>query len=307
MYLAELTLRLLGGIDRIESDFRAKTLKFLLATQQPDGGFSGRSGESDLYYTAFALRSLALLGELNESSPFRNIAGFLKRFMYEPLSAIDTISFLFSATLLEIGTGIDVFSGSGRSDWATAKIERFRRPDGGLAGSENSVYSSTYHTFLGTVTLQMLGLLDSSRKDETVTLVLSRQREDGGFVELEKLRHSGTNPSAAAIAILKLFDAFPKGSKKRMRDFILSNFVQTRGFRANSRIPYPDLLSTFSSMVALLDLEADSDIPHERLDTYLKSLRVPGGGYISGEWDKEPDVEYTFYGIASEALLYINS
>ena len=36
----------------------------MAARQNPDGGYSGREGESDLYYTGFALRGLAVLGAL---------------------------------------------------------------------------------------------------------------------------------------------------------------------------------------------------------------------------------------------------
>ena len=44
--------------------------------QRADGGFAGRQGLSDLYYTSFALRTLAILGELHGSVAER-AAGFL--------------------------------------------------------------------------------------------------------------------------------------------------------------------------------------------------------------------------------------
>ena len=63
-YLAELTTRLAAGIAELPEATRDRHAKYLLAAQRADGGFAGREGESDLYYTGFALRSLALLGEL---------------------------------------------------------------------------------------------------------------------------------------------------------------------------------------------------------------------------------------------------
>ena len=40
---------------------RRRHTDYLTAAQNPDGGFPGREGGSDLYYTGFALRSLAVL------------------------------------------------------------------------------------------------------------------------------------------------------------------------------------------------------------------------------------------------------
>ena len=62
-YLEALTLRLAGGIAALSEDFRASQAKYALAAQRDDGGFAGREGGSDLYYTGFALRSLAMLGD----------------------------------------------------------------------------------------------------------------------------------------------------------------------------------------------------------------------------------------------------
>ena len=63
-YLEELTIRLATGVSQFPPDDRQALAQFLVAAQQPDGGFSGREGGSDLYYTSFALRGLAILGEL---------------------------------------------------------------------------------------------------------------------------------------------------------------------------------------------------------------------------------------------------
>ena len=63
-YLQQLTIRLAGGIGKLPDEVRARHSNYLLAAQQTDGGFKGRDGESDLYYTSFALRGLSILGQL---------------------------------------------------------------------------------------------------------------------------------------------------------------------------------------------------------------------------------------------------
>ena len=76
-YLTDLTLRLATGAGNLPEQFRARQGAFLAAAQREDGGFGGRKGGSDLYYTSFALRGLAILGELNDDVAGR-AAGFLQ-------------------------------------------------------------------------------------------------------------------------------------------------------------------------------------------------------------------------------------
>ena len=60
-YLENLTIRLANGVARLPEESRQQHARYFLAAQQPDGGFRGREGASDLYYTSFALRGLAVL------------------------------------------------------------------------------------------------------------------------------------------------------------------------------------------------------------------------------------------------------
>ena len=66
-YLARLILRIAKGLEGLAPERRNKHVEFLRSMQQADRGFSGRQGGSDLYYTSFALRRLAILGALNDA------------------------------------------------------------------------------------------------------------------------------------------------------------------------------------------------------------------------------------------------
>ena len=63
-----------------------------------------------------------------------------------------------------------------------------------------------------------------------------------------------------------------------------------------------DLLSTFSGLAALADLDALDAIDLEAARRFALSLACPGGGFRAGAWDDQPDVEYTFYGLGTIAL-----
>ncbi|MCA9222003.1 MAG: geranyl transferase, partial [Planctomycetales bacterium] len=55
-YLENLTIRLATGVAELPEPVRQRHVQYLLSAQQTDGGFAGREGDSDLYYTGFALR-----------------------------------------------------------------------------------------------------------------------------------------------------------------------------------------------------------------------------------------------------------
>src|SRR5438034_3020594 len=108
-YLPRLTARLAEGVARLPTDRRQRHIRYLLAAQNPDGGFAGREGGSDLYYTGFALRGLACLRRLRERTIGR-AAEFLRGYLKQSASVVDFLSFLYAARLVHHGGGPDVLS-----------------------------------------------------------------------------------------------------------------------------------------------------------------------------------------------------
>ena len=124
-----------------------------------------------------------------------------------------------------------------------------------------------------------------------VDLIGSRQRDDGGFVELDPLRHSGTNPTAAAVGVLRLAGDMDAPPRSRIASFLAGMQNAEGGLRANGRIPLADLLSTFTGLVALADLEAVSTVDLAAARRYVEALQEPDGGFRGGVWDDAADVE----------------
>src|SRR5262245_7666683 len=77
-FLLRLTKRLADELRRLDPKRTARHVNFTLSFQQSDGGFAGRANDSDLYYTNFAVRTLALLDALNHSH-CQKITAYLKR------------------------------------------------------------------------------------------------------------------------------------------------------------------------------------------------------------------------------------
>src|SRR5581483_7732405 len=144
-YLEKLMLRLAQGTARLPEELRQRITAYVRAAQRADGGFAGREGESDVYYTAFGLRSLALLGQL-DGEPAERAAAFLRRQLAGQAPLVDFLSLLFAAALLKAAADIDVFSQS-PAGWRQSVLElfeQFRRPDGGYAKTDDGQSSSTY-------------------------------------------------------------------------------------------------------------------------------------------------------------------
>src|SRR5437868_7128251 len=73
---------------------------------------------SDLYYTGFGLRGLAILGELH-GEPAQRAARFLRSRMQGQESIIDFLSLIYGGKLLEAAAGVNVF-GEAAANWQSS-------------------------------------------------------------------------------------------------------------------------------------------------------------------------------------------
>lgn len=302
-YLQQLTFRLAAGVMHLPPETRDRHGAFLKHAQQPDGGFSGRMGESDLYYTSFALRSLAILGELC-GEVAQGAAAFLRSRLHRREKLIDQMSLVFGAALLDAAAGLDAYGPHERTwkNQLAARIEQLRRDDGGYAKGPEGAASSTYHTFLSLLCLQLIGR-PPCYPEAIVKFILSRRDANGGFREIRVSKRAGTNPTAAGIGVLRMLNALDEQTNEDTATFLADMQDASGGLLANSRIPVADVLSTFTGLFTLAGLERLNAIDTARALQFVRSLDRPEGGFLAAAWDDVRDVEYTFYGLGSLALL----
>ncbi|MGL4464243.1 MAG: prenyltransferase/squalene oxidase repeat-containing protein, partial [Planctomycetia bacterium] len=279
---------------------RAKLLTF----QNPDGGFRGRDTSSDVYYTSFAIRGLALLDGLDEHV-CRRAADYLRPKFDRPLALVDVVSLFYSALHVQLAGGEDLF-GAWAADWPdrlAAMLETYRVADGGYAKTHEGASGSTYNSFLVVLCQQLLGK-PTPDADALIQFLHSRRRDDGGFVEIRPMRRGGTNPTAAAVAVLKIFHAVDETVVEDVRRFLKQVVDRDGGgFLANTQIPICDLLSTFTGVVTARDLGLLDVLDRPKALAFARSLAQPDGGFLAAAWDREVDPEYTFYGLGTLALL----
>lgn len=306
-YLTRLTVRLIDGVEKLDAETRERHIAFLRSRQRPDGGFPGREGGSDLYYTGFALRGLAVLQGLSPELCER-CGAFLQSKMTSSAGVVDFFSLLVSCYLVPLGGGPDVLA-TAPADWkdrVAATLETFRTADGGYGKVPNHHAGSTYTSFLVALALQLLDR-PVPEPERLIAFVKGREREDGGYVEIAQMKRSGTNPTAAGVGVLQMLNAFDDEVKERVATFLAalpSSFEG--GFRANDRIPVADLLSTFTGGWSLDQLGESKRLNWEKIHEYAESCELPAGGFKGGLWDEAADVEYTFYGVGTLALCAIN-
>lgn len=303
-YLIRLGNRLSEGLSGLDPDRRERHRSAILRFQMSDGGFRGREGDSDLYYTSFAVRSLMMLGGM-QSDLAHPIADYLQRHRWETLNTIDLMNWLATALAVQVTTGTDLLAASS-SDWQAAivdKLESVRTQDGGYAKSAEGASGSTYHSFLVMLTYQLIGV-QLPRPNLLVQFLYDRQRDDGGFVEIGPMRRSGTNPTAAAAAMLQELGAVDDEIRDDLRAFFRDVRSDEGGFQANGRVPFADSLSTFTAILTCQDLDLGEIANSARIRQWLEEqLEFPTGGFRAASWDESVDVEYTFYGLGLLSLL----
>ena len=304
MYLFALADRVAKGLRQIDSSRLERHRRFLMTQQLADGGFRGREGDSDLYYTGFAVRGLAMSGGLDVPL-VESVSVFLANQNPLQLNVIDQLSWLYSVLVIQASGGGDLLEDQPADfiDRIAGRLESLRTADGGYAKSPEGMAGSTYHSFLVVLTWQMLGR-SVPRPNALIQFLYDRQRDDGGFVEIAPMKRSGTNPTAAAVALLHDLGALDNDIVADVLGFLTDVASSEGGFQANTRIPFADGLSTFTGLLTAQDLGRADVMPARRIQEFVSNaLECADGGFMGASWDQQPDAEYTFYGLGILGLL----
>jgi geranylgeranyl transferase type-2 subunit beta len=304
-YLVRLAERLTTALAPMDAARRQRHRDFICSLQQSDGGFGGREGDSDLYYTSFAVRGLGMLGGMTPDE-CGSVARFLGEFDWRTLNVVDLMNWLNTVLAVQVFGGQDLLA-EADADWPqqmAARLEAVRTNDGGYAKSTEGAAGSMYQSFLVTLTYELLGM-QPPQPNALIQFVYDRQRDDGGFVEIGPMKNSGTNPTAAAIGLMSVVGGMDEELRNDVRDFLKLVWSEEGGFQANKRITFADGLSTFTGLLTVQDLSLDGLVSERVIERFLTDwLEFPTGGFRGASWDDQADVEYTFYGLGCLALLW---
>ncbi len=238
-YLIRLSRRLFSGLTHLEPERKRRHGDFILSHQMPDGGFRGREGDSDLYYTSFAIRGLAMLGRLDRDTSIP-MGRFLETHNPESLSIVDLVSWLSSVVAVQLAGGpipliVETPNWTNR---IAERLESVRTKDGGYAKTTEGAAGSTYQSFLVALSYELIGQ-PIPRPNALAQFLYDRQRDDGGFVEIAPMKRSGTNPTAAAVALLTMLEGWTATSKAMCGIFSGRSKAMKAAFKPTPGFPSP--------------------------------------------------------------------
>ena len=280
LQVARLAPRLLGdSTDLVREFFRSRL--------SPTGAGLDRDGRPDLYYTIFALAGLQAL---DAEVPKEKVVAFL-------LSHGDgaKLDFVHVSSLARCWAAVGrEHLPPGRAPALLARLETFRKPDGGYEGDAKLAHGTAYGAFvalgayedLGHTPPNILKLVQSLKRLET---------PDGAWSNVPNARFGATNATAGAVTLIRHL-GFPVND--RVGDWLLAQVHPQGGFLAVPGAPLPDLLSTATGLHALAAIERRvPSAVHERCLDFVDSLWTAEGGF-HGHWaDEFVDAEYTYYGL----------
>jgi hypothetical protein len=267
--------------------------QFLRQNLHDDGGFKGRDGQSDLYYTLFGLEaSIALDARV----PYDRVADYLAGF--ETGGSLDLVHL---ACLIRCKANLAHRMGGAldsamREAFAT-RLMRFRAADGGFSTSAGADRGHVYGSFLALGACQDLEV-DTLEPDRLLASVESLMMPDGGYANEPTMKASATPATAAALTIFHyLRQPIPDAAGR----WLFARAAREGGFTA---IPFPpdvavpDLLSTATALhaLSLTDTPLDDRLREANLD-YLDVLWDARGGFHGHPDDDIVDCEYTYYGL----------
>jgi geranylgeranyl transferase type-2 subunit beta len=287
------------GIAGLSPRFVDAQLDFLAACQQTDGGFRGRQGGSDLYYTDFALRTLDWLAPGHAA--FERGLRYMAHRTSPPLDTLECFHLLNARRLARRHSVATAHWTIDTSAFA-AQLRARMLPAGGLARSPRDTTTSAYHTFIGALCFQMLDVEFPSAPN-AVAAIEALRCPNGGYTESAGQTSPQTNATAAAVAMLLMHDALPPHAITPTAQFLASMQAADGGIRPHAAVAHGDLLSTFTGLLTLCAL---GELP--RADTataaqFLRATAHPNGGFLACPADDTPDLEYSYYGVATLALL----
>jgi prenyltransferase beta subunit len=259
-----------------------------------DGGFQGRDGQSDLYYTVFGLEASMAL---NAKIPYERVADYLRGFEFG--SSLDLVHL---ASLVRCRANLAEHSPDTIAPVArqamTERLMQFRAADGGFGTSVGAERGHVYGSFLALGICQDLQI-DDLEPAGLLESVYSLQMPDGGFSNEPTMTVSATAATAAAITIFHYLHApVPESALQ----WLAARAEPYGGFSAIPTGPdmaIPDLLSTATAVHALTLVGVDMEEIRERNLDYLDALWSVQGGFRGHPADDVLDCEYTYYGLMS--------
>lgn len=297
---------------RLDDDAIARIADYVMSRLNSDGGFRGKGEQSDLYYTFFALATLAALGV---SAPLSKVTGtdlYLKGIDAERIGFVELYCLAFSRSILKylgLPAGLRKLSLSSTIRkklllGKTAKqvlggLEQYRSMDGGYNQNiMNSEHGTAYAAFLMCQACDSMGM-DLPESNRILESLEHLKSFDGGYANLPGMPHGTTTATAAAGILMRHLDGKAPGD---VAEWLLAQRLSSGGFRASPQAPIADVLSTATVVFALKHMGRDLGSPKKTI-SFVEKHWGESGGFFGSALVRDCDCEYTFYALLTLGCL----
>ncbi len=266
-------------------DAAGRVRTFVESRLAGDGGFTGRSGASDLYYTVFGTECLLALG----AEPPEALADYLSR-----LGDGQSLDFVHQVCLARCWAALpaDVLPEATRAGLLD-RIQQARCEDGGFSHVADARHGSTYGCFLTIAAHQDLRA-ELPDPEAVAGCIESMELGDGSFANDRRLGIGSTAATAAAVTALR---HLARPADHTSADWLLEQCGPDGGFVAAPGMLSGDLLSTAIALHALAGSDVPLDEIREHCLDFLDGLWDDAGAFHGYRGDDVLDCEYAYYGL----------
>ena len=269
---------------------------YILRQLDIDGGFKGKAGVSDLYYSVFAVE---ILRSLQAKIPVQKHLKYLSKFDNQPPTDL-----VHLASLLRLKTNLAEITGRPISnnvkDNFLSMLKKFKTRDGGFNTSTEAEDANAYGCFLSLGVYQDLEEeLPPIERERIINCIQTLQMPDGGYTNDVNVPISSIPGTAAALVTMHYLRDYRLAE---IADLLKKKMHSKGGFAVvhyENDLMTPDLLSTATALHALAICGIGLADIKERCLNFVQSLWRDEGGFTSCTDDDAIDCEYTYYGLLS--------
>lgn len=288
-----------NAVKRLDNNAIASISAFIKTQYCPDGGFAGRDGSSDIYYTMFGLSCAAAL---NLRLPNGQIECYLRNIEPEKLDLPHLLCLVKCHTALFRLQHPALTRVAGHSSNMRKFFFRGALLDAAknmLEHDSSNMLMGAYGWFLRMNLAQDCGL-EVPGWSAVADLLEIFRKPDGGFSNFPETVTASTNATVAAVLLKRQLTG---EIDERALRWISGQVSTDGGFKAFPAAAVSDLLSTATSLFALNFCGMLDKNSRNTAKNYIFSTWLESGGFAGIPDEGTADCEYTFYGLLAAGAL----
>jgi hypothetical protein len=270
------------GINRLSSDANGKIGKYIESRMTRHYLFMNKSGEEDIYYTAFGWMLSYLFGITIYCEQARRQLQNM---------AIDCGDLIQYAAYIRSGMLLDLLSGNYGRLLFNSVIPSTKAGTTAFSSFPHNDFRSPYSTFIRLSLLEDMNCKIHDKKEMTAPLAAYRVSATGGYSNIAGNGAASVNATSAALSVIGQLDGYALNDDV---DYLYRSQDDSGGFSVSENTPFPDILSTAT---ALFVLNCYGVTPRVGPVHFIEAHWLESGSFAPALFEETSDIEYTFYGL----------